>query len=503
MSKRKSPFIPCNARLSKGKIPSPVPARSWCLTEKQSPVLKNNLSPREKTSPAKQKGITRAGRIAARIIALSFLFVLLMGASGCMRAENNAIESLISPSVIGIDTTENGYRITISALSPSSDLTSNEVINDVYTSEADTLDEAVNALTGSVNRTIFRGHIGYVIFGSDMSAGQIAVCVDYLVRDRDISSSAQAYTSNDGDAYGMLKLLSEGNTRSIHENLKALAEDNPYVGSFRPLTILDLSEFRMTQNEVFYLPCIELTDDNGSPITLKEAGEKSEDGEGIDRKSGPSSQQQEDEGEKGVQSEENAGKPQTEEPVLPDEDQSAPSEKEEDGAKNNRCFLRYTGARLYDGEDKIPLDFRTFRGINLLLSETSICHLSLSLPDNTKVGVNATDLQARKSLDIGDDGVLTVKIQMRFLSTITGVNEDITTTDHDILKMISDAQDEMVKEDLTNALTVLQKHGFDLISIKRTLITRHPFSKDIRDNTDELFENARFKVEVASTIARE
>ena len=415
---------------------------------------------------------TPGGRLAARILACLFCLGLCLPLCGCMQAENNAIEGLISPSVIGIDTTDRGYRITISALSPSSDLTSNEVINDVYTAEAGTLDEAVNALTGSVNRTIFKGHIRYVLFGKQMSADQIAVCVDYLIRERDISSSCEAYSCDSDGAYDIIRLLCEGNTRSVHENLRALGEDNPYIGSSTPLTVLDLSEFRLTQDQRFYLPCIELVDQHGKAVPQSE-------------KEAASGQQE------GQSDGENGG-----------ENSASGGSGEKASSGDNRYFLRYTGARLYAGEEPVTIDFRTFRGMNLLLSPTSICHFVVSLPSGKTVGLNATDIQTDREVRI-KEGRTEVTIKVRFLSSLTGVSEDTATNDERTLAEISAAQDQLIAEDIENALVLLQEHGFDFIDVKRALLTRYPFSAAVREQADDLFQSAKVKVEVTSVIARD
>lgn len=121
-------------------------------------------------------------------IVLEF-FLLINLLTGCWSSkELNEIAILTG---LGIDKTENGYRLSAQVINPGEIAGKNssgrtEVVR--YMKSGATIHEAFRKLTTDVPRILYLSHLRIVLFGEDMAREGIGKALDFLSRDHEMRS---------------------------------------------------------------------------------------------------------------------------------------------------------------------------------------------------------------------------------------------------------------------------------------------------------------------------
>lgn len=135
-------------------------------------------------------------------------FFLIIGLSGCWSAKE--LTDLAITTALGIDKTEEGYRLTVQVINPGEIATqtqSTRVSMSTYTTEGKTMFEAFRRLTTVSPRKVYLAHLRIVIFGEEMAREGISKPLDVLSRDHEIRTDFALGIAKGMKAEDQLKIL--------------------------------------------------------------------------------------------------------------------------------------------------------------------------------------------------------------------------------------------------------------------------------------------------------
>jgi spore germination protein KC len=120
--------------------------------------------------------------VLKKIVAV-FMLLLDLLLTGC--ASSHEVNTLGISVCLGIDKTENGYRVSEQVINPraiASKKSTNESPVVVYTGEGTSIHETIARLTTVTSRKIYHSHLRMVILGEEVAKQGIADIIDYLLR---------------------------------------------------------------------------------------------------------------------------------------------------------------------------------------------------------------------------------------------------------------------------------------------------------------------------------
>jgi len=163
------------------------------------------------------------------IVVILTIFIVLP-VTGCW--SRRELNTLAIAAAIGIDKSDNQYRVSIQIVNPSEISTSKggsgyQTPVTVYTTSANSLFEAIEKMATVASRKVFLAHLRVVVISEALAREGIGPAIDFLVRDPEI---------RDEDLY---TLIAKG--VSAEETLKVLThlEKIPAMKMFGSLKILD------------------------------------------------------------------------------------------------------------------------------------------------------------------------------------------------------------------------------------------------------------------------
>lgn len=141
-----------------------------------------------------------------RILNLCILTVFIL-LSGCSSRELNQLAVSIA---IGIDKTENGYRITEQILNPKA-IAAKSTINEpaviVFSHEGKDIAETIRSMTESSPRHLYHSHIRTVVFGEEKARDGIRDVLEYVSRNSEFRSDFYFAVAKGTTALEFLKIL--------------------------------------------------------------------------------------------------------------------------------------------------------------------------------------------------------------------------------------------------------------------------------------------------------
>ncbi|MBP2240965.1 spore germination protein KC [Cytobacillus eiseniae] len=126
-------------------------------------------------------------KINKKTALLSIAFFILIGLTGCWSAHE--LSELAIATGLGIDKTEDGYRISVQFVNPgeiAAKKASSGVPISVHTAEGRSMLEAVRKLTTTAPRRVYLAHVRVIIFGEELAKEGLRKPLDFLSRDHEM-----------------------------------------------------------------------------------------------------------------------------------------------------------------------------------------------------------------------------------------------------------------------------------------------------------------------------
>lgn len=164
-------------------------------------------------------------RKSVRIFSFLLTIVALFSFTSCQKAGTELSQLMIIQG-IGIDTTNNGYKVTVEILNneqsgtPSGD-GSSENKTKIYTAEGETVSAALRTLTSKSGNLPLFAHNRVIVIGESASNKKLSDILDFFLRNYDSRASQLVCVAKKSDAEKIIraKLLSDTVKTEILENM--------------------------------------------------------------------------------------------------------------------------------------------------------------------------------------------------------------------------------------------------------------------------------------------
>ncbi len=214
-------------------------------------------------------------------IKLLIILMPLFFITGCFNYRE--LNELAITSAVGIDKTEDGYKITIQIINTQKNgADTNSSMEQpkfvTYTSEDKNLQESLRKVILESSRRIYADHIQILVIGSELAEDGIYDILDLFFRNSELRKQFQVVIARDCKAEDILKVVTPLETLNSKHINEGLAVDNKYLGVGEVVDFEQLVASYLDSNKEIVLPSVTLKEKNeeGDNIENTESTEPEE-----------------------------------------------------------------------------------------------------------------------------------------------------------------------------------------------------------------------------------
>lgn len=190
------------------------------------------------------------------LITLSFIFICC----GCYNYKE--LNDLAITSAIGIDKSDNGYKVTAQVVNTQKEGTDNNSSSDpkiiVYEHTSKTVQEAVRYMVLESPKRLYPNHMQVIIISEDVAKDGILESLDLFFRDSELQKNFYVLISKDVSANKILKTLTPADSIVSSNIKKSLESDSSYLGITELVTYDELINTYLNPNKEISLPSVTL-----------------------------------------------------------------------------------------------------------------------------------------------------------------------------------------------------------------------------------------------------
>lgn len=190
------------------------------------------------------------------LITLSFIFICC----GCYNYKE--LNDLAITSAIGIDKSDNGYKVTAQVVNTQKEGTDNNSSSDpkiiIYEHTSKTVQEAVRYMVLESPKRLYPNHMQVIIISEDVAKDGILGSLDLFFRDSELQKNFYVLISKDVSANQILKTLTPADSIVSSNIKKSLESDSSYLGITELVTYDELINTYLNPNKEISLPSITL-----------------------------------------------------------------------------------------------------------------------------------------------------------------------------------------------------------------------------------------------------
>lgn len=190
------------------------------------------------------------------LITLSFIFICC----GCYNYKE--LNDLAITSAIGIDKTDDGYKVTAQVVNTQKEGTDNNSLSDpkivVYEHTSKTVQEAVRYMVLESPKRLYPNHMQVIVIGEDVAKDGILKSLDLFFRDSELQKNFYVLISKDVSANQILKTLTPADSIVSSNIKKSLESDSSYLGITELVTYDELINTYLNPNKEISLPSVTL-----------------------------------------------------------------------------------------------------------------------------------------------------------------------------------------------------------------------------------------------------
>ena len=191
------------------------------------------------------------------ILILFFIFICC----GCYNYKE--LNDLAITSAIGIDKTDDGYKITAQVVNTQKEGTDNNSSADpkivVYEHTSKTVQEAVRYMVLESPKRLYPNHMQVIVIGEAVAKDGILEALDIFFRDSELQKNFYVLISKDVSANQILKTLTPVDSIVSSSIKKSLESDSSYLGITELVTYDELINTYLNPNKEISLPSVTLT----------------------------------------------------------------------------------------------------------------------------------------------------------------------------------------------------------------------------------------------------
>lgn len=191
------------------------------------------------------------------ILILFFIFICC----GCYNYKE--LNDLAITSAIGIDKTDDGYKITAQVVNTQKEGTDNNSSADpkivVYEHTSKTVQEAVRYMVLESPKRLYPNHMQVIVIGEAVAKDGILEALDIFFRDSELQKNFYVLISKDVSANQILKTLTPVDSIVSLSIKKSLESDSSYLGITELVTYDELINTYLNPNKEISLPSVTLT----------------------------------------------------------------------------------------------------------------------------------------------------------------------------------------------------------------------------------------------------
>lgn len=190
------------------------------------------------------------------LITLSFIFICC----GCYNYKE--LNDLAITSAIGIDKTDDGYKVTAQVVNTQKEGTDNNSSSDpkiiIYEHTSKTVQEAVRYMVLESPKRLYPNHMQVIIISEDVAKDGILGSLDLFFRDSELQKNFYVLISKDVSANQILKTLTPADSIVSSNIKKSLESDSSYLGITELVTYDELINTYLNPNKEISLPSVTL-----------------------------------------------------------------------------------------------------------------------------------------------------------------------------------------------------------------------------------------------------
>ncbi len=190
------------------------------------------------------------------LITLSFIFICC----GCYNYKE--LNDLAITSAIGIDKSDNGYKVTAQVVNTQKEGTDNNSSSDpkiiIYEHTSKTVQEAVRYMVLESPKRLYPNHMQVIIISEDVAKDGILESLDLFFRDSELQKNFYVLISKDVSANQILKTLTPADSIVSSNIKKSLESDSSYLGITELVTYDELINTYLNPNKEISLPSVTL-----------------------------------------------------------------------------------------------------------------------------------------------------------------------------------------------------------------------------------------------------
>lgn len=436
---------------------------------------------------------------------------------------------------------------------------------EIISIEGDTIFDAIRNFSIYKNKSMFWGHIQYILVSEEVAKEDFLQVLDFFIRDHELRFDTTVLIVKDTSAESFI-LTGEQLEMYIPDLLKGVSHNVGKLSISGEVRLADIMKTFNSKSMDGYIPVISLTsreDDTVNPDEYKTEndpigggntiGTKIEDSKKTEGSSGLETQDQSQEDKEQSEVPVRSGKP-SEENESQEKDINE-SQKEESGTKDSNksgvdssqknadkpsqgggdsssskgsgsgssqsqgdgssrsssssseskraMYLNLHGYAVFDGKklQGYLLDYWG-RGLNWINSEVKSGIILVK--DKTNTDVSLEIINANASTKIKYDGDMPeATINIEFTTNLGEILSQHDLFNEEELNKLKDDQNEVVKIEAEKVVEYAQQYGIDIIKISDAIQHQHPLKWDkIKDNWKEIFKRMKINVNVESNINR-
>ena len=340
-------------------------------------------------------------------------------------------------------------------------------IADVVTVEASTVFEAIRKISAINNKSVFFGHIKYLLVSEDIAKEKMLDVIDYFTRDNEVRINTTIANVKGISAESFLR-SGEKTEKFIPDLLD---------GEFHDINKLSISEekdvlnFMVESNNLFsgaYIPSLEIItkekDEIGSSSQQASTSQDKSSSQQASTSQGESSSQQE---------------------------------------TKKSYYVELNGFAIFD-EGKLigHLSGFTARGLNWVNAKIESGIIIVKDSTEQKISMEIINSASKVKINLNGD-IPEATINIQFSTSIGEVMSRNDIFNESEFEKINEEQKNIVKKEAESAIEYAQKNGVDILNINDEIYHQYPLKwENMKDKWKETFKTMKITVKVESRINR-
>ena len=442
-------------------------------------------------------------------IALTFsgilLFLSLINFKNPVSVPGN-IEDNYFTLAVGIDKASeknNNFKVTIIAESFSGN---NEKVSstqgkqaNIRSMEGKTIFDAIRKFGLSKSKSLFWGHIKYILVSEEIAKDNVLKVLDFFIRDQELRFDTTVVIVKGMSSEAFLR-AGDKTGKFIPDGLSGVFKNINKYSLSKEIKLSDLMESFSNSYSDVYIPSIELIDGEKKEVSVKsEKGSSSSQG-GDGTQQGSSSSQVGDGSEKGSSSSQGGdGTQQVSSSSQGDVGTQQVTTSDEE--IQSTYYMRLDGFAAFNGEKlQSFISYSMARGLNWVNSNIQSGIIVLGEDTDKKVSMEIIDANSETKIKINDN-LPEATINIKFSTNIGEIMSQDLIFSEDGFKKLEEQQNEVVKKEAQSIIEYAQKNNIDILNVNDEIFHQYPLKwEKIKDNWKEIFKTMKITVNVESNI---